>query len=542
MIFYCCNELVSSIICVFQQALFKIVKDITMLRNQIKVVFWLFLPVVLGLQCTQSSPTNEDIKPNVLLINVDDLGYGDIGAYGATKVNTPNMDGLAEEGIRFTDFHSASAVCSPSRYALLTGTYSAREDFYGAVFLREPLKIDTSQVTIAKVMKAAGYATAAIGKWHLGFGEERPVDWNEPLKPGPLELGFDYYFGVPVVNSHPPFVYVENHQVVGYNPEDPFVYGKHAETRWFPEKFGLKDIGGAKAAHARYDDREVGTTLMNKAIDYIKDQRDKPFFLYFATTHIHHPFTPAPRFIGTSQAGRYGDFIHELDWMIGEILSTLEEEGLKEHTMVILTSDNGGMLNQGGQDAYELGDHMNGELLGFKFDAWEGGDRVPFIFRWPGEVPAGKESEVLASNVDLLATMAGLLDQEEMTGKAKDSYNILPAILGESEAPIREQLIIAPNSSKHLSIRKGPWMYIPAQGGGGFWSSQVGAHTFGGPAAITFAGQENSDIADGKIKENAPPAQLYNLDKDPRQTQNVYREHPEVVEELKQLLEETIEQ
>jgi arylsulfatase A-like enzyme len=509
------------------------------MRKRVRRFSWFYLLLGLCFQCQQPSQVSQDALPNVLLINVDDLGYGDVGAYGATLVKTPNIDKLASEGVRFTDFHTASAVCSPSRYALITGTYPARVDFYGAMFLREPLRVDTAKMTIAKVMKKAGYATAAIGKWHLGFGNDRPVDWNKPLKPGPLELGFDYYFGVPVLNSHPPFVYVENHHVVDYDPDDPLVYGQHAETRWFQEKFGLVDIGGAKAAHFRFDDRMVGTTLMNKTIEYIKTPREVPFFLYLATTNIHHPFTPAPRFIGTSEAGRYGDFIHELDWMVGEILKALDEEGLADNTMVIFTSDNGGMLNQGGQDAYVAGHHMNGELFGFKFDAWEGGHRVPFIVRWPGKTPEGKVSEVLASNVDLLATMAALVNQEEMASEAKDSRNMLPAILGKKE-PVREQLIIAPNSKRHLSIRKGPWMYIPAQGGGGFWSPNVGDHTFGGPAAIEWAGQENSDIVDGKIREDAPPAQLYNLEKDPTQNRNVYREHPEIVQELHQLLEETI--
>ena len=511
------------------------------MNKLLKRSYWLFLFAGLLLQCKQSSSSPDEEQPNVLIINVDDLGYGDLGAYGADMVQTPNIDRLAEEGKMFTDFHSASAVSSPSRYALLTGTYPAREDFYGAVFLKTPLQIDTSEMTIARVMKAAGYSTAAIGKWHLGFGEEQPVDWNKPLKPGPLELGFDYYFGVPVVNSHPPFVYVENHRVVGYDPDDPFVYGKHAETRWFPEKFGLGDIGGAKEAHFRYDDRMVGTTLKNKAIEYIKEPREKPFFLYLATTHIHHPFTPKPRFIGTSEAGRYGDFIHELDWMVGEILNTLDEEGLTENTMVILTSDNGGMLNQGGQDAYAAGHHMNGDLMGFKFDAWEGGHRVPFIVRWPGRVEAGEVSDQLSSNVDLLATLAALVDRQGMAEEAQDSYNLLPAITGDPDQPIRDQLIIAPNSSEHLSIRKGPWMYIPAQGGGGFWSDNVGDHTFGGAATFPFTGQENSDIVNGQIREDAPPAQLYNLEKDLSQDHNVYEEHPGVVEELEQRLKETLD-
>ena len=491
-------------------------------------------------QCTNQGTQSEESPPNIVLINVDDLGYGDIGAYGAEMVRTPNMDRLAREGRRFTDFHAASAVCSPSRYALITGTYPARADLYGAMFLRSPLALDTAQVTLAKVMKAAGYATAAIGKWHLGFGTQRPVDWNEPLNPGPLELGFDYYFGVPVLNSHPPFVYVENHRVVDYDENDPFVYGERSETRWFEEKFGLQEIGGAKAAHYRYDDRKVGTTLKDKAIEYIKKDRGQPFFLYFATTNIHHPFTPSPEFIGTSEAGRYGDFIHELDWMIGELLQALEEEQLADNTMVLLTSDNGGMLNQGGQAAYAAGHKMNGELLGFKFDAWEGGHRVPLIVRWPGKVPAGSTSDELASNVDFLATLAALVGQGQMAEEASDSYNMLPAITGDPEAPIRDQLIIAANNPKHLSIRKGPWMYIPAQGGGGFWNAEVGAHTFGGPAAIAFADQENSDIVDGEIREGAPPAQLYNLEEDPRQQENLYSSRPEIVKELEKALKSTI--
>ena len=510
------------------------------MKKLLKRFYRLLLITVFFLECSQPAVSSEDERPNVIIINADDLGYGDVGAYGATMVETPHMDRLAVEGKMFTDFHSASAVCSPSRYALLTGTYPARADLYGAIFLRAPLQVDTSQVTIAKVMKKAGYATAAIGKWHLGFGEKRPVDWNKPLKPGPLELGFDYYFGVPVLNSHPPFVFVENHHVIGYNPDDPFVYGKNAETRWFPEKFGLSDIGGAREAHFRYDDRMTGTTLKNKALEYIKQPRDKPFFLYLATTNIHHPFTPAPRFIGTSEAGRYGDFIHELDWMVGEILNTLDEKGLTENTLVILTSDNGGMLNRGGQDAYAAGHRMNGRLMGFKFDAWEGGHRVPFIIRWPGKVPAGEVSGELASNVDLLATLAALVGQNEMAKEARDSYNMLPALTGDPNQPIREQLIIAPNSRRHLSIRKGPWMYIPAQGGGGFRAENVGDHTFGGPPAFPFTGQVNSDIVDGKIRKDAPPAQLYNLENDPTQDHNLYNQHPGVVEELQQLLEETI--
>lgn len=481
-----------------------------------------------------------DANPNVIIINVDDLGYGDLGCYGATKVRTPNIDKLASEGMQFLDAHSASAVCTPSRYGLLTGEYPFRKNLWGPVFMKTPLILDTEQTTIASVMKSSGYATACIGKWHLGFGNERPVDWNKDLKPGPLELGFDYYFGVPVVNSHPPFVYVENHNVVGLVAEDSLLYNKQAETRWFPEKMDFKLIGGGKAAHALYDDRKVGTKLKDSALDWIVDHKDKPFFLYYATTNIHHPFTPAPRFIGTSEAGRYGDFIHELDWIVGELMQTLEEQGLSDNTMVIFTSDNGGMLNQGGQDAWRAGHRMNGDYLGFKFGAWEGGHRIPFIVHWPGKVKAKTTSYELVSNIDLMATMADLVDYKFEKGEEQDSKNILPAFFQKNRKPIRDHLVISPSSKNHLTIRFENWVYIGAQNEGGFGGRKIGEHTLGGAAAHLLTGQKNSDIENGKVKEDAAPAQLYDLQKDPYQTTNVYSQYPDVVEKMRELLEQEI--
>ncbi|MEX2595258.1 MAG: sulfatase-like hydrolase/transferase [Anditalea sp.] len=279
-------------------------------------------------------------------------------------------------------------------------------------------------MTVGRLMKKAGYSTAVIGKWHLGFTYTSPVDWNKDLKPGPLELGFDYYFGVPVLNSHPPFVYVENHRVVGLTPEDPLIYGEKAETEEFPEKWNI-EIGGGKKAHALYKDRMVGTTLKNKAIEWIKEHKNEPFFLYFATTNIHHPFTPAERFVGTSEVGRYGDSIHELDWMVGEVLDALDEEGLRDNTLVIFTSDNGGMLNQGGQDAWKAGHRLNGNL---------------------GE---------LLANVDILATLAALVEYPLKKGEGPDSYNMMSALTGSPANPIRDHLIISPAQGKNLAIRKG---------------------------------------------------------------------------------------
>lgn len=480
---------------------------------------------------------NQDL-PNVIIINTDDLGYGDIGVQGATLVKTPEIDKLAAEGIRMTDFHSASAVCSPSRYALMTGRYPFRKDIWGAIFLKTPLKIDTARLTLAGLMKKSGYATAAIGKWHLGFGNTSPVDWNKPLKPGPLELGFDYYFGVPVLNSHPPFVYVENHHVVGLEPDtDPMVYGKKANTRYFDEKFGMNVIGGGEKAHKMYRDRMVGTTLKNKAIDWIKEHREQPFFLYFAPSNIHHPFTPAPQFIGTSRAGAYGDFIHELDWMVGALLQTLEDENLSDNTLVIFTSDNGGMLNRGGQTALETGHKQNGELLGFKFDAWEGGHRIPFIARWPGKISTNTVSDALFSNLDIYATLAAVIGYKTKPDEGPDSVNMLPLLLQQNPTAERKQLIIAPSNKKNVAIRKGDWVYISARGGGGFTEPNLGDHSSGGAAAFSFTGQQNSDIENGKIKPDAPPAQLYNLKDDLGQHNNVILKHPEVDRELKALLE-----
>jgi arylsulfatase A-like enzyme len=494
----------------------------------IAVLFWLFCIAV-----THAQPAE---KPNVVLVFADDLGYGDLSCYGATKVQTPNIDRLADEGRRFTDAHSASAVCTPSRYALLTGEYPHRKNLHKPVFLKTGLVIDTRQQTLASVMKEAGYTTACIGKWHLGFGMRAP-DWNGELKPGPLELGFDYYFGVPVVNSHPPFVYVENHKVVGLVPDDPFVFDEKAKTRVFPEKMGMSQIGGAEAAHALYDDEAVGTTLAGKAVEWIKAHAKSPFFLYLATTHIHHPFTPAPRFKGTSPCGRYGDFIHELDWVVGEVMHTLEEQGIADNTLVIFTSDNGGMFNVGGQDAWDAGHRLNGELLGFKFGAWEGGHRVPFIARWPGRIEANSISDQLISNIDMIATFAALTDVTLEQGQGRDSVNVLSAFTGNPQEPLRDHIVLAPSKPTHLAVRKGKWMYIGAQGSGGFTAAKRGAHAFGGPAAISYAGYENSDIENGKIKPDAPPAQLYDLENDLKQTKNLYREHPEVVKELEALLE-----
>ena len=485
--------------------------------------------------------------PNVVLIFADDLGYGDLGCYGATKVQTPNIDRLAKQGRRFTDAHSASAVCTPSRYALLTGEYPVRgnggKGVWGPSPVTSGLIIDTDKLTLADVFKRKGYATAVLGKWHLGFGEGTNR-WQEPLRPGPQDLGFDYYFGLPVVNSAPPYVYVENDRVVGGDPADPLVYvGRNAKGATpitpIPPEASQRTANmfrGAVEAHKLYNDYTVGQVLSGKAVDWIKDNKEKPFFLYLATTHIHHPFTPGKNFQGSSDAELYGDFIQELDWMVGRVTQCLEQQGLSDNTLVIFTSDNGGMMNLGGRNAVRAGHKMNGDLLGFKFGVWEGGHRVPFIAKWPGKIEAGSESDQLICNVDMLATCMALTRQNPETAQGKDSVNVLPALLENPQKPIRKDLLLAARSERHLSIRKGKWMYIPARGSGGFKGSKPDQHAWGGPAAVALVGGVNSEFENGTFKPNAAPAQLYDLEADVNQTKNLYREYPDVVREMEALL------
>ncbi|MFC5050325.1 arylsulfatase [Rubritalea spongiae] len=484
-------------------------------------------------------------SPNVIVIFADDLGYGDLGCYGATKIKTPNIDKLAAEGRKFTDAHSASSVCTPSRYALITGEYPLRalggKGMWGPSVPTKSLIIPPDTYTVADVFKEKGYTTGCIGKWHLGFKTGKN-DWQPPLSPGPNDLGFDYYFGMPVVNSAPPYIYVENTEIVGGEEGDPLVYvGRKAKDAApmpvLPPEASIRaenQFKGAKKAHELFVEEEIAPSFTEKAVDWIDQNKEKPFFLYLATTHIHHPFTPAPKFKGSSEAGLYGDFVQELDWMVGEITNALEEKGLSDDTLIVFTSDNGGMFNRGGQDAFALGHLQNGPLLGFKFGVWEGGHRVPFIAKWPGNIPAGSVSKSIVSNVDFLATFAALTGVEISPEQQKDSVNILPALTGEVDQETRDHLVLTSFKPSHVSIRKGKWMYIGAKGGGG-WGAKQG-HTFAGPPANHHTGKKNSDYNEAKLIADAPAAQLYNLEDDLAQTTNVYREHPEVVKEMEDIL------
>jgi arylsulfatase A-like enzyme len=469
-----------------------------------------------------------DQRPNIVVILSDDIGYGDVGCYGATKVKTPNIDRLATHGLRFTDAHSPAAVCTPTRYAMLTGQYAWRHPA-GARILSgiAPLSIPVGMVTVPSFLKQNGYTTAAVGKWHLGLGEKE-TDYNVEIKPGPREVGFDYSFIIPATGDRVPCVYVENGWVVNYDPKDPIrvSYGtpvgdeptganhpellkmKHSHGHDNTIVNGIGRIGymtGGKAA--RWKDENTADTITGKAVGFIEKNADKPFFLYFATHDIHVPRVPNPRFQGTSQCGPRGDVIQQLDWCVGEVLKTIEKHKLVDNTLVIFTSDNGGVMDDGYQDGSgddKSGHKCNGVLRGFKGQLYEGGHRIPMIARWPGHVPVGKTSNELVCHVDLLATVAALIGKELPANTGPDSFNVLPALLAEKpEKPCRESLVVQGGYIAGLAVRKGSWKLIPDS---------------------------------GKKKKDVAGPQLFNLADDLSETKNLAAEKPELVIELADLL------
>jgi arylsulfatase A-like enzyme len=424
---------------------------------------------------------NAATQPNIVLVLADDLGFGDTGCYGATKIPTPNIDRLGREGLRFTDAHAPSATCTPSRYALLTGQYPWRKNGTGVLPGNAALIIDPKNSTLPSILKEAGYRTGAVGKWHLGLGGPGGPDWNGDIKPGPLEIGFDYAFIQPATGDRVPCVYVENHRVFNLDPADPICvsYGKplgdEPTGKEHPEllKMGLSQghdgtiidgisrIGFMTGGHAaRWKDEDKADVLTGKAIDFIKQNSKQPFFLYFATHDPHVPRVPHPRFVGKSGCGLRGDVIVEFDWCVGQILSTLDSLKLASNTIVILSSDNGPVLDDGYDDRAleDLHGHTPaGPLRGGKYYVYEGGTRVPFIVRWPGRVRPGV-SAALVSLVDLSASFAALTGQRIPAGDAPDSVNVLPAILGQSAAG-RDKLV-EHDGARIFGFRDRLWKFI----------------------------------------------------------------------------------
>lgn len=475
-------------------------------------------------------------KPNIVYILADDIGYGDFGCYGATKVKTPHVDRLASQGLRFTDAHSMASVCTPSRYALLTGEYAFRKKGTGIASGVEGLLIEPGRVTLPGLLKRAGYATGIVGKWHLGLGT-RPTDYNGEIKPGPLEIGFDHAWIIPATGDRVPCVWVENHRVVGLDPADP-IRLDYSVKRGDPESFinGIPRIGrqiGGKAALWKDDD--ISTVIAAKSCAFLEQHKEQPFFLEVATHNIHVPRVPNPKFRGTSQCGVRGDTIVEFDWIVGQVLDALDRLKLADKTLVIVTSDNGGVLDSNGPDLEHGGTvetnngHLfNGVLRGTKGTVWEGGTRLPFITRWPGHIRPGVSGELICQ-VDMLASFAALTRQQLAAADGPDSLNVLPAMLGEKIArPCREYLVEQDNAGVALALRKGPWKFVPGHGGRG----KPGAKAKRKPVV--------EHPAEAVAKRDFPPlaGELYNLDDDLSETKNIAAAHPAVVAEMSAKLEQ----
>jgi arylsulfatase A-like enzyme len=463
-------------------------------------------------------------NPNIIIVYTDDLGYGDVSAYGATEINTPNMDFLANNGVQFTQGYASSATCTPSRYALLTGTYPWKEKRARILPGTAPLIIDTAQITLPKMLKNQGYETAVIGKWHLGLGTGQ-VDWNSHISPGPNEIGFDHAYIMAATQDRVPTVYIENGYVDGLDPSDPIEisykrnYEGQATGKNNPELLsmmwhhghngtivnGVPRIGFMKGGEsAKWSDIDMADHFLNKVKKYIKSKKDKPFFLYYGMQQPHVPRTPHPRFVGATSLGPRGDVIAEADWCVGELLKTLEQEGLLENTLIVFSSDNGPVLNDGYyDDAVEKnGNHTAaGVLRGGKYSLFEAGTRVPFMVYWKGKIQH-KKSDALVSQLDLFSSLARLTGSDL---RADDSLDLLDTFMGNSDLG-RKELIL--EATTRTAFRSGDWVMIPP---------------YIGPAKLKAV---NIEIG------NSNNYQLYDLSQDISQQVNLAESKPEKLNEM----------
>jgi len=479
----------------------------------------------LALAASAFASSTAQPKPNIVIILADDLGYGSVGCYRAQPgiLKTPNIDRLAQEGIRFTNANTPSSLCTPTRYGLLTGRYCWRTSLKSGVLgPLDPLLIETSRPTIASMLKQAGYSTGGVGKWHLGFGTKarQVTDLSSPLSPGPLQVGFNYFFGIPQNHGEWWGIYVDNEAVWGLRSTNHVEYPR-------PSYYGPKFMGFDAPQR---DDWTAQTVLTDKAVDWIQQQSAaKPFFLYFASAAIHEPITPTKEAQGSSRAGLYGDWIRDVDISVGRILKALDESGFGDNTLVVFTSDNGGhqiekpaphhqvpapytFVLDTVWEAQQKGLKPNGSLKGQKGTIYEGGFRVPFVARWPGHIPAKSESDQMICLVDMMATITALVNVPLPDPKVggEDSFSFLPALLGKSASkPSREALVLHSGSGV-FAVRKGRWKWIE-----GIPVKRPGKAT---PRTVQ---------------------ELYDLSKDPAEKKNLVQEHPEVVNELRAFLNTT---
>jgi len=459
-------------------------------------------------------------RPNIVFILADDMGFGDLACQNPdSKIPTPNLNRLAGQGVRFTDAHSPSSVCSPTRYGILTGRYAWRTRLKSEVLWPwEPPLIDEGRLTVPAMLKRHGYDTACIGKWHLGWNWEfvkecdksrksavpcDAVDWRAPVEGGPVDSGFDYYFGDDVPNF-PPYAFIENDRLVG------------APSEQKPKEM----FGSPGPMTPGWKLENVMPAITRKAVSWIEQRKQKPdtpFFLYFPLTAPHTPIVPTDEFKGKSGAGEYGDYVVEVDWAVGEVLKALDQNGLAKNTLVIFTSDNG-PENFAYNRIREHAHYSMGKLRGLKRDTWEGGHRVPFLVRWPGHTHAGTTCDEIVCLADFMATAAEIVGAELPQNAAEDSYSILPAILGEKlSKPIREATVHHSYRGR-FAIRQGHWVLIDAP-----------------------TGDDNREPEWFKkergYQPHDQPGELYDLRQDLDESRNLYAEHPDVVAKLKALLE-----
>jgi arylsulfatase A-like enzyme len=447
-------------------------------------------------------------RPNIVYILADDLGWGDLRRYNPdSAIATPNADRLAREGMLFTDMHSPSSVCTPTRYGVLTGRYAWRSRLKSGVLNGwSPNLIEPRRLTVASMLRAQGYYTAGVGKWHLGLGEREKTDYDQPLRTGPLDHGFDYYFGIPASLDMDPYLYFENHRAV----ERPTA---RTEGSHLGDPRGAFWRPGPMSPSFKFD--QVLPALANKAIDIVRQRagrRTQPFFLYFPLTGPHTPWMPIAPFRGKSKAGEYGDFVAQVDDVLGRLMKALEESGQARDTLLIFTSDNGAYW--GARDKAIYPHLANAGWRGMKADIWEAGHRIPFLARWPGRIPADCVCDEPGCLTDLVATAAAVSGARLPRDAAEDSFNLLPAMEGRRlKNPIREA-VVHHSAMGHFSIRQGDWKLCLELGSGGFTQPRTEVPS-----------------ADG------PRGQLYNLREDPGEKVNVYTQFPRIVSRLAALLD-----
>lgn len=505
------------------------------------VLFVAGLIAIGGVSARQSLPAQEAIareRPNIVVIMADDLGYGDVSCYGATAVQTPNIDRLAAEGIRFTDGYCSASTCTPTRFSFLTGMYAFRQPGTGVAPPSAPALIQPGTPTIASALQDAGYRTAVIGKWHLGLGGEQGPDWNGELNPGPLEIGFDHCLLLPTTNDRVPQVYVRDHRVESLDPTDPLWVGSDQPSPDHPTGIthrdtlkmdwshghnmtihnGISRIGfytGGQAA--RFRDEDLADRWVDAAKEFMRQSAGQPFFLFLASHDIHVPRIPHERFQGATTLGPRGDSIVELDWSVGEIVDALDELGMAENTLVVFCSDNGPVLDDGYRDdAIEKnGDHRPaGPLKGGKYSVYEGGTRTPFITRWPNRI-LPNESRAVVCTIDLAASCVAIAGRERTPGQFPDSVDVSPALLGDDGASGRHELLQQANTAVNLGFRRGDWKLV--------------VHTNGRA--------NNTVVTEPLGMKPVPKLQLFDLRTDLAEQHDVSAQHTQVVEQMLKRLE-----